>query len=77
MNEPKTTPLSEKIKRVIYFTIAVVVIIVIFQNREEVETKFLFTTMTMPRVVALMGSMAIGFFLGAVFGKRWLPGGKK
>lgn len=77
MNEPKTTPLSEKIKRLIYFTIAVLVIIVIIQNRDDVQTDFLLASIKMPHWLGLFGTLAIGFFLGAMFGKRLLPGGKK
>lgn len=75
--EPKQTPLSEKIKRVIYFSIAVLLIIGIFQNRQPVETTLLWETVTMPRWMALLGTLAIGFFLGTMFGKRLLPGGRK
>jgi len=39
-------------------------IIIILQNTEQVETRILFLTITMPRAILLMGTSLIGFALG-------------
>jgi len=40
------------------------VLILVFQNTQAVETKFLFMTMTMPRATLLAITMLIGIFIG-------------
>lgn len=44
--------------------LAVLVLIVVLQNTESVETKILFMTMTMPRAALLFGALTVGFLLG-------------
>jgi len=39
-------------------------IIIILQNTEQVETRLLFLSITMPRAILLMGTTLIGFALG-------------
>ena len=39
-------------------------VIIILQNTEQVETKLLFLSITMPRAILLMGTTLIGFALG-------------
>ena len=39
-------------------------IIIILQNTEQVETRLLFVSITMPRAILLMGTTMIGFALG-------------
>jgi lipopolysaccharide assembly protein A len=39
-------------------------IIIILQNTEQVETKLLFVSITMPRAILLMATTLIGFALG-------------
>ena len=41
-----------------------VVIVVVFQNTQPVETKFLFATLTMPRAALLAITMLIGIAVG-------------
>jgi uncharacterized integral membrane protein len=41
-------------------------IIIILQNTQQVETKILFMTITMPRAVLLMATTLIGFALGVL-----------
>jgi uncharacterized integral membrane protein len=41
-------------------------VIVALQNKQEVETKFLFTTVTMPRVLLLLSTLTLGFFVGLI-----------
>jgi uncharacterized integral membrane protein len=47
--------------------IAIVLIIIIFQNVEPVITQLLFVSIKMPRAALLVITLAIGFFLGQVF----------
>lgn len=43
---------------------ALLVLIVVLQNTESVDTKILFLTMTMPRAALLFGALIVGFLLG-------------
>lgn len=53
-----------KIIAVLVFVL--LVLIVILQNTEEVETKLLFVTMNMPRALLLFINLLIGYLLGIV-----------
>ena len=44
--------------------LTIVGVIIILQNTEQVETKLLFLSITMPRAILLMGTTLIGFALG-------------
>ena len=44
--------------------LAILGIIIILQNTEQVETKILFLSITMPRAILLMGTTLIGFAIG-------------
>ena len=46
---------------ILFLSLAVVVSL---QNKQEVETKILFTTITMPRVLLLLSTLTLGFFVG-------------
>jgi uncharacterized integral membrane protein len=48
----------------------VIIVIVTLQNREEVQTRLLFVTVTMPRVVLLLITLTIGFLVGVVVASR-------
>ena len=52
------------IKPFAILVLAIIVVIVVWQNTEEVETHFLLATVTMPRAVLLGTTTAIGFVLG-------------
>ncbi len=41
-------------------------LVVSLQNKQEVETKILFTTITMPRVLLLLSTLTLGFFVGLI-----------
>jgi uncharacterized integral membrane protein len=41
-------------------------VVVALQNKQEVETKFLFTSITMPRVLLLLSTLTLGFFIGLI-----------
>lgn len=66
-----------KLKLFVAVVLVVLVLIVVFQNTEPVETKLLFVTVTMPRA----GLLAITFLIGVAAGilvaislTKWLPG---
>jgi len=46
--------------------VALVAVIVVFQNTGRVETRFLFITVEMPQVVLLIATLLVGF-AGGVF----------
>ena len=54
----------KKVKLISAFILAIVVLIVVLQNRESVETRILFATITMPRAALLFLTTAIGFGIG-------------
>ena len=56
-----------KIKRFSGLIIAILLIVVIFQNMDSVSTRLLFVTIKMPRAALLFIAVAIGFLLGQVF----------
>ncbi len=51
--------------------VAIVLVIVILQNTQQVETKLLFFTITMPSAVLLFTMLAVGFVLGILAVGRW------
>ena len=44
--------------------LTIVGVIIILQNTEQVETKLLFLSITMPRAILLIGTTLIGFAIG-------------
>jgi len=59
-----------KVKLASVAVIALLAVIVIFQNTDVVETKLLFISIQMPRVVLLVGTLLIGFVLGLLAAGR-------
>ena len=55
-----------KLKIVAIAVLALVVVIVVFQNTQAVETKLLFLTMTLPNAALLFGTLIIGFAIGVL-----------
>ena len=55
-----------KLKFVAIAVIALVVVVVVLQNTQDVETKLLFTTVTMPNAALLFGTLVIGFAIGVL-----------
>lgn len=53
-----------QIKLAVTAIIAILVVIIVFQNTDAVETKVLFLTLTMPRAALLFGTLVIGFVIG-------------
>ena len=55
-----------KLKLVAIAVISLVVLIVVLQNTQAVETNLLFLTVTMPRAALLFGTLIIGFAIGVL-----------
>ena len=56
----------QKAKVIITIVIAILLIIVFLQNTESVETKILFMTLIMPRVLLLAIMLLVGFVVGLI-----------
>ena len=52
--------------------LALVVLIIVLQNTESVETKILFFSITMPRAALLLGALVVGFVIGVFTAGRVL-----
>ena len=59
-----------KFKVVVLTVVGLLVLIVVLQNTETVETRLLFVTVTMPRAVLLFGTLLTGFALGVLTAGR-------
>jgi putative membrane protein len=46
--------------------IALIVVVVVLQNTQAVDTKLLFLTVTMPNAALLFGTLIIGFAIGVL-----------
>ena len=55
-----------KAKILIAAALAILVLIVVLQNTQTVETKLLFFTVTMPRAALLFGTLIVGFAIGVL-----------
>jgi uncharacterized integral membrane protein len=70
-SQPNRGPsLIQKLKIVGVAVIAILVLIIVLQNTEAVDTKLLFVTVTMPRAVLLFGALIVGFIVGIVVCNR-------
>lgn len=47
--------------------LATIVVVVLLQNVDPVETKFLFVTVRMPRAALILIAVLVGFVLGLLF----------
>ena len=59
-----------KFKVILLAVVGLLVLIVVLQNTQAVETRLLFLTVTMPRAVLLFGTLLIGFALGVLTAGR-------
>ena len=66
-----------KIKLVGGVVLALLTLIVVLQNTEEVETSILFVSVKMPRAALLFGTLAVGFMLGVLAAGRILYSKKR
>ena len=55
-----------KVKLYTALALILLVLIVLFQNREPVETKFLFASITMPRAALLGVTLLVGMAAGVL-----------
>ncbi|MDD4527339.1 MAG: LapA family protein [Candidatus Margulisbacteria bacterium] len=55
------------IKSIITFFVVALIVIFAIQNAVTVEIVFLFWALAIPRVLLVLGLIAIGFFLGVLF----------
>ena len=55
-----------KLKIVGIAVIVLIVLVVVLQNTQAVETKLLFLTVTMPNAALLFGTLIIGFAIGVL-----------
>ena len=60
------TGTMNKLKLVAIAVISLVVLIVVLQNTQAVETNLLFLTITMPNAALLFGTLIIGFAIGVL-----------
>jgi len=56
----------KKVKVIVVLVILLLVVIVLLQNTEAVETRLLFMTITMPRVLLLAVTFILGFVGGLI-----------
>ncbi len=55
-----------KLKIVGIAAFVLIVVVVVLQNTQAVETKLLFLTVTMPNAALLFGTLIIGFVIGVL-----------
>lgn len=72
MSETTSPSLLTKLKIAGIAVIGILVLIIVLQNTEAVETKILFATLTVPRAVLLFGTMIVGYVLGIFTTARWI-----
>jgi uncharacterized integral membrane protein len=56
----------KNIKIILVTVVVSLAVVVALQNSQQVETKFLFTSITMPRVLLLLATLMLGFFIGLI-----------
>lgn len=61
----------KRFKNVLVVALLLAAVIVIFQNTETVETRLLFVTIEMPRVLLLLVVLLVGVVLGYLGATRW------
>jgi uncharacterized integral membrane protein len=62
----------KKIKLIGYLTLLILVLIVILQNTEAMQTDILFMTVSMPRAALLLTTMLIGVIMGIAIAFSYL-----
>jgi uncharacterized integral membrane protein len=56
----------KNIKIILISVVLSLAVVVALQNKQQVETKFLFTSITMPRVLLLLATLTLGFIIGII-----------
>lgn len=64
----------KRIRLIAILVLAVLVVIVVLQNTEPVETRLLFATVSMPRAVLLFTTALIGYAMGILTSLVWMRG---
>ena len=59
-----------KAKIIAAAVVAILMLIIVLQNTEAVETRVLFTSVTMPRAALLFGALVVGFVVGLLTAGR-------
>ena len=59
-----------KAKIIAAAVLAILILIIVLQNTEAVETRIFFTTITMPRAALLFGTLVVGFVVGLLTAGR-------
>jgi uncharacterized integral membrane protein len=67
----------KKLKMTVIAAVSLLVLIVVLQNTQSVETKLFFITITMPRAFLLFLTFLFGFVVGAVSTLTFSRRGKK
>ncbi|MFZ2146722.1 MAG: LapA family protein [Sedimentisphaerales bacterium] len=68
----------KKAKLIVIIVIFILAFIIFLQNTESVETRLLFTKVTMPRALLLISTFLIGFVAGTITtGMLFRKSGKK
>lgn len=62
----------DKFKVITAAILALLALIIVLQNTENVDTKILFMTISLPRAALLFGTMVIGFIVGVMVAGRLL-----
>ena len=56
----------KKMKNIITLVISLLIVIIVLQNTQSVETELLFMKVTMPRALLLFITLLVGFVVGIV-----------
>jgi len=62
---------TTQIKLIVVAVLALIAVVLLYQNRQTVQTRVLFATIEMPRAVLLLVTLAIGFAGGLVTAGVW------
>jgi uncharacterized integral membrane protein len=67
-NDVDTTPRTGRSTRFyVWLVVTIIAAIFVFQNSQEVEVKFFFSTTTIPLIFALLLAVVLGFVAGLAF----------
>ncbi len=66
-----------KLRLIVALILALLILVVVLQNTEAVETQLLFATVTMPRALLLLTSVSVGFALGVLVALIWMRPGTR
>jgi uncharacterized integral membrane protein len=58
--------MMNKLKVIAIAALTFIVVFVVFQNTQAVETRVLFLTLTLPNAALLFGTLIIGFAIGVL-----------